>query len=121
MQYNVTTAAPQQDTNIADLPRWDLSRLFPGLHSPEFKEEFASLTKTISDLEREFERLEIGWGPDQRLKDAVVADFEQALQALNSLNARHESMTAYLSGRVTTDSRDDEAQARFSELQQRGV
>ena len=66
-----------------------------------------------------------GWesGGDRlkRLSDAIVAEFERALQALNSLNARDESMTAYLSGHITTDSRDDEAQARFSELQQRGV
>jgi pepF/M3 family oligoendopeptidase len=104
-----------------DLPRWDLSRLYSSLDSAEFEQGFKSLLEAIDELELDFDRLGVGWGPPLSDDDEVVKIFEHVLSALNSVFAQQESVRAYLYGHVTTDSRDELAQARFSELRQRGV
>src|SRR4051794_12127032 len=111
----------EHDASGGDLPRWDLSRLYPGLDSDEFKQEFESLLKAIGTLERDFDRLRVGWGRPLSVDEEVVRNFEQVLSALNSVLTQAESIDAYLSGHVTTDSRDELAQARHSELRQHGV
>ena len=50
-----------------------------------------------------------------------LADFERVLNALNDVTQRLESMGSYLYGCVSTDSRNDAAQARFSQFQERAV
>jgi pepF/M3 family oligoendopeptidase len=121
MAHETQTVATDQISTGGELPRWDLSRLYPGLNSVEFKQAFATLLEAIGDLEREFDRREVGWGSALTLDSDLVRDFESVLSALNALHTTHESMTAYLYGNVTTDSGDELAQARFSELRQRGV
>ena len=57
---------PNKDDNSTDLPQWDLSRLFPGLHSPEFEGGVRVADQDDDlDLECEFERLGVGWGPPE--------------------------------------------------------
>jgi hypothetical protein len=38
------------------LPRWDVSRLYPGLDSPEFREAWDALVRAIDDLVALFDR-----------------------------------------------------------------
>src|SRR5436190_22030671 len=109
------------DASTAELPLWDLGRLYPGLDSIEFKRGVASLLDDISELEREFDGLQIGWGPPLNLDQQVIRDLHSILSTLNAVYTQHESITAYLYCHVTTDSRDDLAQARLSELRQRGI
>lgn len=111
----------ENEASDANLPRWDLSRLYPGLESAEFEQGFTSLLESVDQLERDFNRAEIGWGSALMLDEDIVADFERILTALNAVFAQGESIRAYLYGHVTTDSRDEDAQARFSELRQRSV
>jgi pepF/M3 family oligoendopeptidase len=104
-----------------DLPRWDLTALFPGLESPEFDAAFARLLEDIERLGNRFGAADAGAGPRVRLSDTLVAEFDGVLSAMNDVELRIDSMTAYLYGFVTTDSRNELAQARFSALRERMV
>jgi pepF/M3 family oligoendopeptidase len=121
MAVRIPSAEREQAANSADLPRWDLSRLYPRLDSPEFERGFTSLLGSIEELEGDFDTLDVGWGPPLSIDEELVRGFEHVLLALNAVNAHRESITAYLYGHVSTDSRDELAQARYSELRQRGV
>jgi oligoendopeptidase F len=50
-----------------------------------------------------------------------LAEFNRVLNALNDVAQRLESMGSYLYGCVSTDSRNELAQARFSQFQERAV
>ena len=113
------TATTAVETN--ELPRWDLSALFPGLDSPEFAEGFDRLLSGIDHLVHLFDEVGITAASTRRSETAPVADFERVLNALNDVSQRLESMGSYLYGCISTDSRNELAQARFSQFQERAV
>jgi oligoendopeptidase F len=113
------TAVIAVETN--ELPRWDLSALFPGLESLEFVEGFNRLLSGIDHLINLFDEVGITATPASRSEIAPLADFEQVLIALNDVSQQLESMGSYLFGCISTDSRDELAQARFSQFQDRAV
>ena len=113
------TAATAVATN--ELPRWDLSALFPGLESPEFAEGFDRLLRGIDHLTDLFDEVGITATSTRQSEPAPVAEFERVLNALNDVSQQFESMGAYLFGCISTDSRDDLAQARYSQFQERAV
>jgi oligoendopeptidase F len=113
------TAPTSVETN--ELPRWDLSALFPSLDSPEFAEGFDRLLSGIDQLTHLFEEVEITATSTTRSGTAPVTDFERVLNALNDVSQQLESMGSYLYGCISTDSRNELAQARFSQLQERAV
>jgi pepF/M3 family oligoendopeptidase len=101
-------------TDQAVLPRWDLTPIFPALDSREFAAAFSVLLDDLSSL-------------DGLLVDGSQADtepqatLEDALDRINDVSERQDVIWAYLYGLITTNSRNDEAQSRFSELQARSV
>ena len=105
----------------SELPSWDLSALFPSLDSPEFAAGFDRLLDEIRALADLFDDLGIKAASPAGPSATPVAEFEKALRALNDVEQRLESMQSYLYGCVSTDSRNELAQARFSQLQERGV
>ena len=115
----LTDTAPGVETD--ELPRWDLSALFPGLDSPEFTEGFDRLLTGIEDLVRLFDEVGVSATPASRSDAVPLAEFERVLNALNDVTQRLESMGSYLYGCISTDSRNELAQARFSQFQERAV
>jgi oligoendopeptidase F len=115
----LTDTAAAVETN--ELPRWDLSVLFPSLDSPEFGEGFARLHSGIDHLTRLFDDVGIAAAPTRRSETAPVVEFERVLSALNVVSQQFDSMGAYLFGCISTDSRNDLAQARFSQFQECAV
>src|SRR5215211_341223 len=115
----LTDTATAVETN--QLPRWDLSALFPGLDSPEFAEGFDRLLSGIDHLAQLFEVVGICAASTSSSETVPLADFERVLNALNDVAQRLESMGAYLYGCISTDSRNELAQARFSQFQERAV
>jgi len=115
----LTDTATAVETN--QLPRWDLSALFPGLDSPEFAEGFDRLLSGIDHLAQLFEVVGISAASTSPSETVPLADFERVLNALNDVAQRLESMGAYLYGCISTDSRNELAQARFSQFQERAV
>jgi oligoendopeptidase F len=118
-QSRTATAATAVETN--QLPRWDLSALFPGLDSPEFAAGFDRILSGIDRLAHLFDEVGITATATSRAQTAPVADFERVLSALNDVSLQLESMGSYLYGCISTDSRNEKAQARFSQFQERAV
>jgi hypothetical protein len=97
-----------------ELPRWDLSALFPGIDSPEFAEGFNRLLSGIDDLAVLFDDVGITAASQLLTENALLVDFERVLNALNDVSGQLESMESYLYGCISTDSRNELAQARYS-------
>jgi pepF/M3 family oligoendopeptidase len=105
----------------ATLPRWDVSGVYPGLDSPEFAAGFRSVLERIDALAERFDALGVGTREPGPVDDAQRAAVDGATGALNAALEAVDEMEAYLMAFVSTDSRDEAAQARYSELRQRGV
>jgi pepF/M3 family oligoendopeptidase len=103
------------------LPHWDMTVVYPSLTSPEFAEGFQSLIQRISDLEQLFDTHNIAKREAAPLESATVQAFETVIEHYNAVLEAHRTISAYISSFVSTNSRDDEAQARLSELQQQTV
>jgi hypothetical protein len=97
----------------AALPRWDMDVFFPGLDSEEFGASFRAFVNRVGRLEEQFDREGIDKGTvsadPARIFDAVVSEFNSCMDDARLLNA-------YVSAHTTTDSRNQLAQARASEM-----
>src|SRR5215210_2203725 len=121
MPRQTLTETAATDVETSELPRWDLSALFPGLESPEFGDGFDRLLSGIEGLARLFAEVGISATSTSQSETAPVADFERVLNALNDVSQQLESMGSYLYGCISTDSRNEPAQARFNQFQERAV
>jgi oligoendopeptidase F len=103
----VVAGGPETDA----LPTWDMTVLYPGLDAPEFAEAFAALLDRIAALVRVFDE-EGSAGCGRRADGRGRHEVRAGLGELNATLDAYETMNAYLYAFVTTDSRDDAAQAR---------
>ncbi|MGZ3638471.1 MAG: M3 family oligoendopeptidase, partial [Ktedonobacterales bacterium] len=103
------------------LPRWDMTVVYPSLSSPEFDQGFQNVTKSIADLGALFDELAIGQRQPAPLQEATVSAFERVITRLNDVLRDVQTLSAYISSFVSTDSRDNLAQGKQSELQQHTV
>jgi len=94
-------------------PHWRTDDLYPGLDSPQYAAAIGDIAAQVTALGDLFDRLEIR--RDGQTQN-VTAVFEEATQALNALLHQLAPVRAYAHAFVTTDSRNDLAQARASEL-----
>ncbi|HEX6799229.1 MAG TPA: M3 family oligoendopeptidase [Ktedonobacterales bacterium] len=108
-------------TPAETLPHWDMTVVYPSLESPEFAAGFAATVAAIEGLGRLFDELGIAKREPVPLDDATVQAFERATEAYNATLEQVMTLAAYISAFVTTNTRDDLAQARQSELQRHGV
>lgn len=99
------------------LPRWDLSKLFPGPDSPEFIAEFEAVKSDVASLEALAEAFGIAAGESA---DPIAA-WEAFEGAYSALYERVRTISSYIALSTSVDSRDERAQARESELQQLGI
>jgi pepF/M3 family oligoendopeptidase len=91
--------------------------VYPGLDSPEFERGFAEVVEGIERLDRLFDELGVGQREPTPLDDDTVQSVERVIEEYNAALERTHTLSAYISAFVTTDSRDNLAQARLSELQ----
>src|SRR5687767_15115643 len=105
MPRNTLTDAPATAAETNELPRWDLSALFPSLDSPEFAESFDRLMRGIDQLADLFDDVGITATSVSRAEPAPATDFERVLNALNDVSQQLESIGSYLYGCISTDSR----------------
>lgn len=109
-------------TNTAEpLPHWDMTPIFPSLESNEFQTSFANLVQSIDRLAILFDEHGIRETDTTPLDGKGVGAFEQVTEALNRLIEDMRKVSTYVSSYVSTNSRDDAAQAKMSELQQHSV
>lgn len=109
-----TAATP----SAAPLPRWDVSGIYPALDDPSFATGFAGTLARIDGLADLFDAE--GFGADGPTAN-VAATFERVLAEYNAVLDEVETLGAYLYAFVSTDSRDETAEARMAELQMRRV
>lgn len=101
----------------SELPHWDFSTVFPGLESPEFAKGFQNVVEAIASMVKLFNDNQIN-----RLETAVPVDeslvslFETIINRFNDIDEQIHILQVYLYGFLTTDSRNNMAQARQSEL-----
>ena len=103
------------------LPHWDMTVVYPSLDSTEFDAGFRSIVEDITALARLFDDYAIDRREPASLDDAAIHAFETVLDRYNAVLAAVQTLAAYINAFVTTNSRDDLAQARRSELQERTV
>lgn len=99
-----------------DLPRWDVSDLYESLESREL---VAALEGARADVDRAvaaFDRHDIrAVTPREPTEDDGRAA-DEAIAALNEVGALVDLIASYVYASVSTDSRDERAQARFAEV-----
>ncbi len=103
------------------LPHWDMSVVYPGLDSPEFQEAFEDAIVEIDRLVAVFDEERIGLGASGDTNDGTVARFEKVIAQLNTTFRTESGVVAYIHGFIATDSTNETAQARSSELSQHWV
>ncbi|HEX2323783.1 MAG TPA: M3 family oligoendopeptidase [Chloroflexota bacterium] len=99
------------------LPRWDMTPVFPALAGPEFAAAYARVLQEIGELGALCDRLDVRRRAAPAVDEATVAAFEEVTGRLNALDDTLREVGAYLHAFVSTDSRDDAAQAKMSELE----
>ncbi len=99
------------------LPHWDMQTVFPDLESAEFTAAFHSLMQEITDLVAMFDAHGINRVESIAVDEQLAATFEAVTNRMNEILTAVNTMRSYLYGFLTTDSRNETAQARFSELQ----
>jgi pepF/M3 family oligoendopeptidase len=99
-------------------PRWDVSRLFPSVESPELAAAEGALTADLDRLSDLYDQFGVrGTGPAGPPTEADVAVFEEVVTATNALLDQSRALSAYLLAIVTTEARNEMAASRYSRLQ----
>ncbi len=117
----MTDTTAHDTTTPEVLPHWDMTVVFPNLESPEFQAAFAAFIAAIDDLATLFDHYDIRQQPPRPVDAATVNALEAVLPRWNDVLDTGRTIRAYIGSFVTTNSRDDLAQARSSELDQHTV
>jgi pepF/M3 family oligoendopeptidase len=104
-----------------ELPRWDMSVVYPGLDSPEYERDLRSVVRALDELEGLFDEAQIDRTESPLNPDLAASILERVLPPYNALNDQVWTLGAYVYAFVTVDSRDEYAQARLSELERHTV
>ena len=99
------------------LPHWDLSDLYPSLASREYAAAREAFGASVVRLQAMFDEHDVRGGDSLEVTEATVTAFETALTGANEILNEVRRVNAYISSFVTTDARDDVAQAELSGLQ----
>ena len=103
-------------------PRWDMSVVYPGMHSKEFEEGFSHVVHDINDLATLFDTHQIMKpASPPSLNGNTLQALETIIQRYNAVLEAMTTLSVYIMCFVTTNSHDTLAQAKLSELQQSGV
>jgi oligoendopeptidase F len=121
-EADASAQTPEQNGGAA-MPRWNTTAFFPGLDSPEFDAAFRALIAEIGALKELWDRENIAalQPKNQPATAEIVRAYEAATNAYNTLLDNSRIVGGYISLFTTTDSRNDLAQAKRSELQKHMV
>jgi len=105
-------------TTAQKLPHWDMSVIYPSLESPEFTQSFTNVVNDITDLDKLFDEHNIKEQSPIAVDASVIHTFETIVTHYIATADAVRTLGAYISCFVSTDSRNDLAQAKMSELRQ---
>ncbi len=100
------------------LPRWNLTTFFPDLDSAEFETAFQETIASINDLKRLFEEEEIRESDGLEVNQQLVERFETVVGRFNEVQSQVRLVYGYIYSFVSTDSRNELAQSKLSQLKQ---
>lgn len=99
------------------LPRWDMTPVFPGLESEEFSLAFKEAKERIASYAELYDTYGINGGDPLEVDGALVEALETVLSTGNELNESLRTLGAYIASFVSMNSKDNVAQAKYSEFQ----
>jgi pepF/M3 family oligoendopeptidase len=100
---------------VAALAQWNTTAFYPSLESSEFQADFARAFSALDELEGLFEQYSV-----QKLESApanATEAFDQIAPKLNDYYTLTRLVGGYIQLFVTTNARDNAAQAKMSEMQ----
>jgi oligoendopeptidase F len=100
------------------LPHWDVSSVYPSLESAEFEAGLQAAIGSIDKLAALFDEHHIGRQDPIHIDEAVASRFETVTSQYNAVLDETNTLSAYISSFVSTNSRNALAQAKRSEFQQ---
>lgn len=105
-----------------ELPRWDLSNVYPSLQSEEYRNDLQSVISQLDELDKIIEengikRLE---SPPTDI-DATAKVIDDIINRINTSFRTYETLEAFVHSFVTTNSYDKEAARMLSEIEQVSV
>jgi pepF/M3 family oligoendopeptidase len=100
-------------------PRWDLTPLYPSLDDRTFNNALEGVYAGVDRLAALYDEHDIRATEPRPVTDDDVAALEAVINETNQLSDELRSVRAFLHGLISTDSRDDLANARNTELQTR--
>jgi pepF/M3 family oligoendopeptidase len=101
----------------ATAPRWDLSNVFPGLESQEYKDAVIKTQDLIAAQEEIFKNVIATMDADTPLSELIPV-MEASIKAFNELDDLVGTLWAYLHSFISTDSHDSLAKRLQSEFEQ---
>lgn len=103
------------------LPHWNMSVIYPDLASPEFKAGFQAVVASVDRLTELFDTHGIGSERPNQATSPNSAIFETILETYNQVLSETYTHSTYVYSFVSTNSRDAQAQAAYSEIEQVSV
>jgi hypothetical protein len=90
--------------DLGPLPRWNLSNVYPGLESDDFKRSASDLAAKLDDLDRYLAEKQIGEAAAES-PSALGEAIEGYLERMNAALRLYATLRAYVWSFVTTDLR----------------
>jgi oligoendopeptidase F len=106
-------------TDTDSAPRWDMTRVYPGIDSPEFTSAHESIGAELDRLVALYDRYDVRGGETGPDAPRAAAAFDEIVDATNAVLRDARTVTAYLLAFVDTDARDDRAASLYSQMQAR--
>lgn len=104
-------------TTTPSLPHWNMSTIYPSLESPEFAQAFEQCVQKIAQLSQLFDEHNIHMQDAVTIDDTLVQTLETVIQQYNAVLDLSQTVFTYIRCFVDTNSHDNLAQARMSELE----
>jgi len=108
---------------MTTLPRWNLSKIYPGLDTAPYRAARADYEQRLTALEARFDQYDICRvenSPSTNDAD-LAARLDSVLRQLNAMLLVGETLGAFLYGLITTDSYDTAAAKENSQLEMLGT
>lgn len=103
----------------AALPHWDLTTVYPTLESPEYEADLGRLRAMLDELDLFLERHGIGKLAAVPTDASLLAPvMDELISRLNTASGLLDTMGAFCSGHMATNSYDPVPARRLSELEQ---
>ena len=107
--------------DVGPLPHWTLDGIYPGLTSPQFERALGELDAKLAEHQASLDRDGVG-GPATRAdadEPRLAAIVDGYIERANWLAARHQTLDAYAHAFFSTNTKDEVARRRGSELEAR--